>query len=185
MDELEKELQDSLNPDESGELQTDAEPTGEEGSDEPLSEEQKAEEFEKLKTTNAKLYARAKKAEEALKGRKDSEIKHDSTDDSWKEKIEFIVKHKDFDEEQVETLSSFAKGKGISLEEAFGDKLVKRIIEEDQKEKRIANATPEGKSKSSPFKNIQRQIEEATDRNDHKKLWEELSQGKSRGVESE
>ena len=85
----------------------------------------------------------------------------------------------------METLSSFAKGKGISLEEAFGDKLVKRIIEEDQKEKRIANATPEGKSKSSAFKDIHKQIEEATDRNDHKKLWEELSQGKSRGVESE
>jgi len=66
MDEQNNEFQDSLNPDENGELiTTDPEPTSEEGSALPQTEE--AEELEKLKSSNAKLYARAKKAEEALK----------------------------------------------------------------------------------------------------------------------
>jgi len=183
------ELQDSINPDEDGELkQTDTEPTGEEGSDDPQLEEN-AEELETLKAQNAKLYARAKKAEDALKGRKDPQTdktETDSTPDSeWKQKIEFVLEHKDLDKDQVEMISSFAKGKGISLTEAFEDKLLKKVIDEDKKEKRIANATPDGKSRSPQSTSIQQQIKNATDRDSHKKLWEQMTQGQVKGVESE
>jgi len=160
MDEIEKEYQDSLNPDEGGELNTtDAEPTGEEGSDEPLSEEQiKAivEENKKLKAINPKL------------------------------KMEFRIKHKDIDEEQLEYISAFAKGKGVSLDEAFEDKLVQKLIEEDMREKKVANAIPSGKSQSPEYQDLQAKLSQATTKEEHKKLWKEFQeQSKSKGVQTE
>jgi DNA-binding cell septation regulator SpoVG len=190
MDEIKDELQDSLNPDEDGELNTtDTEPTGEEGSDVPQTEEELAEENKKLKASNAKLYARAKKAEEALKGRKDSqnEVKPEPpTDAEWKQKMEFVIKHKDLDEDQIDFISAFAKGRNVSLEEAYKDKLVLKTIEEDAREKKIANAIPSGKSQSPEYKELQQQINEATDRETHKKLWKQFQeQGNQKGVQTE
>jgi len=187
MDEIDKEYQDSLNPDGSGEPKTDEGLTGEDNPLETQSEEQLAADNLKLRETNAKLYARAKKAEEALKGRKDSENKTEPQDDSsWKAKMEFVLKHNTLDEDQIEYISIFAKGKGVSLDEAFKNPLVKATVEEDQRAKRIANATPEGKSQSPQYKDLQQQINEAPDRETHKKLFEQArKEGTIKGVQTE
>ena len=184
MDEQNIENLNSPNVDENGELiTTDPEPTSEEGSALPQTEE--AEELEKLKSSNAKLYARAKKAEEALKGRKDpQELKPDPESDAdWKQKIEFVIKHKDLDEDQIDYVSAFAKGKGVTLKEALENKLVLAAIESDRKEKKIANATPDGKSNSPATTSFAKKISEANTRDEHKKLWEQASQGNPKGVQ--
>ena len=108
------------------------------------------------------------------------------TDAEWKAKMEFVIKHKDLDEDQIDFVSAFAKGKSVSLDEAYKDKLVLKTIEEDAKAKKIANATPSGKSQSPEYKDFQHQILEATDRESHKKLWKQAQeQGKIKGVQAE
>jgi hypothetical protein len=107
-------------------------------------------------------------------------------DSAWKEKMEFVIKHKDLDEEQIDMLSTFAKGKAITLDEAYKDKLVLKVIEEDMREKKIANATPDGKSQSPEFKDFNRQVGEAVTQEGHKKLWKQVREGgKFKGVQTE
>jgi len=191
---LEQEYQDSLKPDESGELNTtdDSADAGDDSTTEPLSEEEIAEKLKELKNTkatNAKLYARAKKAEEALKeGRKDAsedKIKPETPIDPWKAKMEFIIKHKDLDEEQLDYIVAIAKGKDVSLDEAYKDKFVLKTIEEDARQKKIANATPSGKSQSPEYKDFKQQIANATDRETHKKLARQAMEKGERGVQAE
>ena len=189
---LEQEYQDSLKPDGSGESKEtdDDADAGDDSVTEPQSEEQIAEELNKLKSTNAKLYARAKNAEKALKeGRKDAseeQIKPEPESDAdWKQKIEFVIKHKDLDEDQIDYVSAFAKGKGVTLKEALENKLVLAAIESDRKEKKIANATPDGKSNSPATTSFVKKISEANTRDEHKKLWEQASQGNPKGVQVE
>ena len=124
-------------------------------------------------------------------GRKDAsdeqKIKPESpTDSEWKSKMEFVIKHKDLDEDQIDFVSAFAKGKDVSLDEAYEDKLVLKTIEEDMREKKIANATPSGKSQSPEYKDLQQQINDASDRATHKKLAQQaIEKGNIKGVQAE
>jgi len=150
-EELKKELQE--------ELKEEGQPT-EEKTQEESKETEKVDYKKAFETT---LYQKKKYREEAERLKKQltemekkiEEYKNliEKSEDAkreleWKEKIEFLTKHRDIDPDFVEEIvSPYAKAKGISLEEALKDSLVKTALEKKQEEKAKEKKTlpPSGK----------------------------------------
>ena len=85
--------------------------------EEPKADESKPE--ADLEAKNKELFARAKKAEEELKKFK-TQPKNQETgsDGEWKNKVEFLIKNRDFNEEEFDHVATVASRKGMSLQEA-------------------------------------------------------------------
>jgi hypothetical protein len=181
----ELEDQDSFTPDEGTETQN------QETADDFTSEEQTPEEkLQKLEELNKRLYARAKKAEERLKALEASSKQPQTekvaqNDSFWRQKIEFLIRHKDFDEEHLDYLEAVAKGKGVSLEEAYKLPIVQKAIEGSLKEKKLAEALEGGKAKGETIKSLAEEAREvAKDPEKHKEFWKKM-QSRPTGFQGE
>lgn len=76
---------------------------------------------------------------------KDSSI----SEDEWKKRMEFIVtKGKGLDADETDEVISYAKGKGISYQEALESSVIKAYLSDRTTKKRVEAATPQS-SKSS------------------------------------
>jgi ATP-dependent Lon protease len=89
------------------------------------------EELRKKDSLNKQLAARLYKMKEAK-----SKVVENKDDSFWRQKIEFLISHKDFDLEHLDYLEAVAKGKGITLEEAYKLPIVQKAIESSLKEKK-------------------------------------------------
>lgn len=178
-----QEFQDSLNLDEGTETQEQETANEETSLNSSLEEGQTVEEqLQKVLELNKRLFARAKKAEERLKALEankkepqSEKVVEKENDSFWKQKIEFLIHHKDFDEEHLDYLEAVAKGKGVSLEEAYKLPIVQKAIEQSLKEKKLAEALEGGRSKGGEIKSLDQEIREASkDPEKHKELWKKL-----------
>jgi hypothetical protein len=101
-----------------------------------------------LEHKNKQLYARLKKEPE--KAEKKPSYSQPVEDSDWKQKIEFITtKGRSLDAEDVDEVIAYAKGKGISYEEALNSAVIKAHLKVKQHREKIANATPHSSSKST------------------------------------
>jgi len=101
-----------------------------------------------LEHKNKQLYARLKKEPE--KAEKKPSYSKPEEDSDWKQKIEFITtKGRSLDAEDVDEVIAYAKGKGISYEEALNSQVIKAHLKVKQHREKIANATPPSSSKST------------------------------------
>jgi len=101
-----------------------------------------------LEHKNKQLYARLKKEPE--KAEKKPSYSQPVEDSDWKQKIEFITtKGRNLDAEDVDEVIAYAKGKGISYEEALNSQVIKAHLKVKQHRAKIANATPPSSSKST------------------------------------
>ncbi len=90
------------------------------------------------------------------------------------------MKHRDLEQEHIDYLEAYAKSKGVSLEDAFKVDFIKKAIEKDIEEKRLAEAVSGGKSKGENLKSFMDEAREAAkDPEKHKEFWKKvMSQGK-------
>lgn len=142
-----EELETSENPDEELELdlQDDTEETKAEVSEDVDALKAK---LADLEHKNKQLYARLKKEPE--KAEKKPSYSQPVEDSDWKQKIEFITtKGRNLDAEDVDEVIAYAKGKGISYEEALNSAVIKAHLKVKQTREKIANATPHSSSKST------------------------------------
>lgn len=142
-----EELETSENPDEELELdlQDDTEEPKAEGSEDVDALKAK---LADLEHKNKQLYARLKKEPE--KAEKKPSYSQPVEDSDWKQKIEFITtKGRSLDAEDVDEVIAYAKGKGISYEEALNSAVIKAHLKVKQAREKIANATPHSSSKST------------------------------------
>lgn len=101
-----------------------------------------------LESKNKQLYARLKKEPE--KAEKKPSYSQPVEDSDWKQKIEFITtKGRSLDAEDVDEVIAYAKGKGISYDEALNSAVIKAHLKVKQHRAKIANATPPSSSKST------------------------------------
>ena len=99
-----------------------------------------------LESKNKQLYARLKKEPE--KAEKKPSYSQPVEDSDWKQKIKFITtKGRSLDAEDVDEVIAYAKGKGISYEEALNSQVIKAHLKVKQHRAKIANATPPSSSK--------------------------------------
>ena len=102
-----------------------------------------------LEHKNKQLYARIKKEPEKAE-KKPNNSQPAKEDSEWKQKIEFITtKGRSLDAEDVDEVIAYAKGKGISYEEALNSQVIKAHLKVKQHREKIANATPPSSSKST------------------------------------
>ncbi|NCB02566.1 MAG: hypothetical protein EOM67_10420 [Spirochaetia bacterium] len=102
-----------------------------------------------LEHKNKQLYARLKKEPEKVV-KKPSNNSQPEGDSDWKQKIEFITtKGRSLDAEDVDEVIAYAKGKGISYEEALNSPVIKAHLKVKQHREKIANATPRTSSGSN------------------------------------
>jgi len=95
-----------------------------------------------LEHKNKQLYARLKKEPEKVV-KKPTNNSQPEGDSDWKNKIEFITtKGRNLDAEDVDEVIAYAKGKGISYEEALNSPVIKAHLKVKQHREKIANATP-------------------------------------------
>ncbi|HPZ74857.1 MAG: hypothetical protein KBH94_05015 [Caldisericia bacterium] len=63
------------------------------------------------------------------------------SDDEWKQKIEFVVKHRDVPPEFIDEIEAYARGRSISLEDAYKSEVIqsayKALQEKGRKEEKI------------------------------------------------
>ncbi len=73
------------------------------------------------KTTSAFEEYKKLHPEEKPEEKVDKKKKTDSEEDdsAWKEKVEFLIKHKEFDPDELEVVATFAKGSEKTLEEVL------------------------------------------------------------------
>jgi len=178
--ELEKE--NSLNQDDELEslINSSADEEASASSDDSTSVETLEEKVKKLESINKQLYARLQKMKEAK-----SKVVENKDDSFWRQKIEFLISHKDFDNEHLDYLEAVAKGKGISLEEAYKLPIVQKAIESSLKEKKLAEALEGGKAKGETIKSLAEEAREAAkDPEKHKEFWKKM-QSRPKGFQGE
>jgi len=94
-----------------------------------------------LEHKNKQLYARLKKEPE--KAEKKPSYSQPNEDSDWKQKIEFVTtKGRNLDAEDIDEVIAYAKGKGISYEEALNSTVIKAHLKVKQAREKIANAIP-------------------------------------------
>ncbi|HCI54485.1 MAG TPA: hypothetical protein DFI01_01010 [Bacteroidales bacterium] len=104
------------------------------------------EQLNKAESAKNQLYARIKKLESKNKVEKTNE-------DDWKERIEFLVKRRDFDVDELEIVEAFAKGSGKSLEEAAKNPAVQAAIDSIRQKKATEKASLASSSRSDSSDN--------------------------------
>lgn len=119
-----------------------------------LSEDTSEDDIESIKSEAAKwrnIAIRRKKKLEELSQKGEKEETADTTEKSSDDKldrIEFALRHKDLDYDQIETIFKFSKVEGISPEEVLKNDTIKKVIEEQAREKKIAEASVVGSPSS-------------------------------------
>jgi len=71
--------------------------------------------------------------------------------DEWRQKVDFLLKNKDYSEEEFEFISSFAKAKGISIPQAAESKDVKDYLDFQRRKVAEENKIPEASFRSNKF----------------------------------
>lgn len=95
------------------------------------------EKVEKVEKENTELQAKLDKLSETHSPVKDAVKQQTDPDDSnlWKDKVDFLLTHRDYTKDEVEFLSSVARGTGKSLQSLTEDKDIKSFL--DLKRKRV------------------------------------------------
>jgi len=107
--------EDKLSADETNEETDTPEKTKEEAEESKTSEPEKAEKSKELQSALAQKEHWRKKYEQAVKsGVKPKPV----TEDEWKNKVEFLIKNRDYNEEEFDHIANVATRKGVSLEDA-------------------------------------------------------------------
>lgn len=156
--------------------ETTEEETSNEGEDTSIKEPLSPESPEVFKVQRDKLYARLKKEEEKSKEleiqlkNKPKDFKEKTTgEDEWKNKVEFLLKNKDYSEEEFDHISNVASRRGISLTEAAkaeGDYIQFRRDKVEQDKKIPDSTSPDSGSfekkitKDTPKEEIDKILEE-------------------------
>lgn len=103
---------------------------------------------EELEAKNRQLYARLKKEPAEKKPQVNS--KPENEDSDWRRKMEFVTtKGRNLDADDIDEVIAYARGKGISYEEALDSNVIKSHLRVKQAREKIANATPQSSSKST------------------------------------
>ncbi|MEW6606038.1 MAG: hypothetical protein AB1414_01120 [bacterium] len=133
----------------------------EEPSEEEETSEKPEQDISKLTAQRAYWRRKSEKAEkriqelEKAREEKKEELKEEEkpkatlTDQEWKEKIEFVTSHRDLDKAEVDEIFAYAKGKGISLEDAFNSDFIKLALEASKEKGRKEEQIPEPSSRST------------------------------------
>ncbi len=109
------------------------------------------EEKKRLERQNKQLFARLKKLEEKLE--KTVEQTKQTDDSGWREKVDFLIRHKDLDTDELEVVSAFAKGSGKSLDEAYKDPVVEGALLHLRQKKAVEKAALDSTSRSESDEN--------------------------------
>lgn len=128
--ELELELEDT---------QDSTEETTAEVSDEAETVESLKAKNAELEAKNRQLYARVKKTP----AKKPISNSQPAEDLEWKKKVDFILtKGRDLGAEAIDEVIAYAKGKGISYDQALESPVIKSYLSETTTKQRVAHATP-------------------------------------------
>jgi hypothetical protein len=144
-DDSEEEFEDESEEDES-------EVSEEESDDESEESEDETDWEAEVRKRDAIIARLQKKQIKNKKGREITTPKKEQSDEDWKRKMEFTIAHRDLDSEQVEFVLDMAQSRGTSPEKVLNDSRIKSWIEQDKKDKRLAQATPDGSSGSKKSK---------------------------------
>lgn len=98
-----------------GDVETETPETETETSTPEILEPEKAEKSKELQSALAQKEHWRKKFEQVSKSAPKPTPK---TDDEWKNKVEFLIKNREFNEEEFDHLANVSTRKGVSLEEA-------------------------------------------------------------------
>lgn len=126
-------------------------------------------ETEKLKQTNARLYARLKKAEEALKAKGEQPKDSSQVPNPSISREEVILIAKGYNEQELEVAQGIAKGFGIPLTEAVNHEMFVTYKEKKDKETKSEKAKL-GASNSSGSRRDDK-VKPDMSVEDHKELW--------------
>lgn len=104
-----------------------------------------------VEAKNKQLYARIKKSPEVKKPSNNSQPEGDL---EWKKKVDFILtKGKELDAEAIDEVIAYARGKGISYDQALESPVMKSYLSEVKTKQRVAHATPSTSSGSRKIGN--------------------------------
>lgn len=132
--------------------------TEEEVSDEETEDTSGEDAKEKGEKTQSVPYSRFKEVNDAkkkleqeienLKGKKEKtadQPKAEATDKEWKERMEFITNHElgNAKKEKMDFIQAYAKGKGLSLEDAYNEDLVQETFSSIDQKVAKEKAVPE------------------------------------------
>lgn len=117
-------------------------------------EPEKAEKSKELQSALAQKDHWRKKYEQAVK----ASSKSSEPDGEWKSKVEFLIKHRDYSEEEFDHISTVASRKGVSLEDAA--KLESEYIAFKRQKVASENKTPSPSAAS--FGSFDKQIDSST-----------------------
>ena len=119
----------------------------------------------KFETEKAEKERLAKELEAAKKGATTTEEKNE-----WQEKIDFLIEHKEVSKPEFDFISTFAKGKKLSLEDAHESKEVKDYLNyQREKVKRESKVLGSSAASSTSTPKSRQEIAEMS-REDHQKL---------------
>jgi len=110
---------------------------------------------------------------EAKEVKKESSPEKPESQDEWREWADFRIRNKDVSEDEADLISTIAKGKGISMDEAYKQKSVKDYISWKRKEAEDENAAPTPSYKGETFN--KKPIHEVSDE-ERKSNFKELAQ---------
>lgn len=126
-------------------------------------------ETEKLKQSNARLYARLKKAEEALKAKEEQPKVSSQVPSQSISREEVILIAKGYNEQELEVAQGIAKGFGIPLTKAVEHEMFVTYKEKKDKETKSEKAKL-GASNSSGSRRDDK-VKPGMSDEDHKELW--------------
>jgi len=126
-------------------------------------------ETEKLKQSNARLYARLKKAEEALKAKEEQPKVSSQVQNPSISREEVILIAKGYNEQELEVAQGIAKGFGIPLTKAVEHEMFVTFKEKKDKETKSEKAKL-GASNSSGSRRDDK-IKPDMSLEDHKEAW--------------
>lgn len=122
-----------------------------------------------LEAKNKELFARAKKAEEDLKRFKSQKVPEKGVDGEWKNKVEFLIKNRDYNEEEFDHISTVAARKGISYDEA-----AKAEIEYiNFRRQKVINENKTPSPSGAGFGSFEKKIDSGTSKEDAEKILKE------------
>jgi hypothetical protein len=117
-------------------------------------EETEDKKFKSLSAQKEHYRSKVKKLEEQIKEMEgnlqkvNQEKKSPLSDDEWKAKIEFITKHREVPSEFIDEIGAYARGRSISLEDAYKSEVIQSAFKAVQEKSRKEEKIPEPSSRS-------------------------------------
>jgi len=105
--------------------------------------------YERFKEVNDKLKSLQAQLDETKS--KESEESKEKPEDFWQQKVDFAISNRDYSGEEVDMIADWARFKGVTLEEATKDEMLKAALFAHREKVARESKTPEPSSTMATF----------------------------------